>query len=138
MNKRLLFLDDIRNPFDKESNWLVFSPIPLYDLKEVIWVKSYVQFTDWIKSNGLPDGICFDHDLSIEHYGLESKSDFIWQEYYRTVDREMTGYDCAKWLVDFCIDNNLKLPLWNVQSMNPVGKENINSLLNNYLKRCQT
>lgn len=135
MSKRLLFLDDIRDPLDKESNWLVFSPIPLDELKEVVWVKSYVQFTDWIKKNGLPDGICFDHDLADCHYDISQN----WEQYYdqHRDFKEYTGYDCAIWLINYCQDNNLKLPLWNIQSMNPVGKENINSLLNNYLKRCQ-
>lgn len=45
----LLWLDDIRNPL--EDNWLVFSPITP---TEVVWVKSYEQFTKWIIENGLP------------------------------------------------------------------------------------
>jgi len=53
---------------------------------------------------------------------------------FRKTDKYKTGYDCAKWLVGYCIDKNLALPLWNIQSANPVGKENINSLLNNYKK----
>jgi hypothetical protein len=46
----------------------------------------------------------------------------------------ISGYDCAKWLVEYCMDNDLDLPNWIVQSANPVGKDNINGLLNNYLK----
>ena len=45
-----------------------------------------------------------------------------------------SGYDCAKWLVDYCIDNDTQIPYWNVQSANPVGKENINGLLINAKK----
>ena len=33
------------------------------------------------------------------------------------------------------MDNGLRIPKWNVQSSNPVGKENINSLLNNFLNK---
>ena len=47
---------------------------------------------------------------------------------------EKTGYDCAKWLVEYCIDNNKSLPKYAIQSANPVGKENINSLLMNFNK----
>lgn len=47
---------------------------------------------------------------------------------------EKTGYDCAKWLVEYCLDNNLKLPKWNIQSANPVGKDNINGLLLSFSK----
>ena len=66
--KRLLWLDDIRDPFTPIENdggsWLIFSPIEQpYTL---YWVKSYREFVDWIKFNGLPDAICFDHDLGME------------------------------------------------------------------------
>ena len=45
---------------------------------------------------------------------------------------EKTGYDCAKWLVEYCLNNDLDLPFCFVHSMNPVGKDNINHLLKNY------
>ena len=108
MEKVLIWLDDYRNPF--EGDWLNFSPIGK-DVK-VIWVKNYIDFILWIIKNGMPDGICFDHDLG----------------------EELTGYDCAKWVCDYCLNNNLKLPLYSVQSANPVGKLNIEMLMNNYKK----
>lgn len=43
-----------------------------------------------------------------------------------------TGYDCCKWLVDYCIDRNLPHPRYTVHSMNPIGKENIEKLIENY------
>ena len=52
-------MDDSRNPW--KNDWLIFSPIGR-DV-DVTWVMSYNEFTDWIMVNGLPDGICFDHDL---------------------------------------------------------------------------
>jgi hypothetical protein len=130
-NKKLLWLDDYRNPFN-EPDWLVFSPIPRP--YEVHWVKSYDEFVKWITKNGLPDGICFDHDLADEHYHPDmyvSKEEY--NKHYNTF-KEKTGYQAAKWLVDYCIDNNLDLPKFNVQSANPVGKENIFGLLRNYSK----
>ena len=60
---KLLWLDDKRNPHEKD--WLKFSPIE--QPYEVIWVKNYNEFVRWITENGLPDGICFDHDLSDIH-----------------------------------------------------------------------
>ena len=106
--KKLLWLDDYRNPF--ENDWIVFSPIdkPF----DVIWIKSYSEFVNWIQQNGLPDGICFDHDLG----------------------EEKTGYDCAKWLVEYCLDNKQRPPKYNIQSANPVGKENISGLFKSFLK----
>lgn len=106
--KTLLWIDDIRDP--SENDWLIFSPIGR-DV-DVHWVKSYSEFTEWVMRNGLPNAICFDHDLG----------------------EEKDGYDCAKWLVDYCIDNHKKLPDYAIQSANPVGKENIDKLLKNYLK----
>jgi len=73
-------------------------------------VYSYEEFPAFIKENGLPDFISFDHDLG------EGK----------------TGFDCAKWLVEFCLDNELPLPEFSVHSQNPVGKENIEKLLENF------
>lgn len=108
----LLWLDDIRDP--TQDNWLIFSPIG----KDVYveWVTNYQEFVDWIMINGLPDGICFDHDLG---------------------PTEETGYDCAKWLTEYCYAQNLKLPFYNIQSSNPVGKENIKCYLENYKKHIE-
>lgn len=111
-----LYLDDKRNP--KTEGWII--------------LRSYNEFVNWIKKNGLPDFISFDHDLSYEHYGMESKFDLTWQEYYYTQDREYTGYDCAKWLCEYCWDNGLPIPDWNVHSANTVGKQNIEFILKNY------
>lgn len=104
--KKLLWLDDVRNPYLED--WLVFSPIekPF----DCIWVKSYSEFINYIETNGLPNAISFDHDLGTEE----------------------TGYDCAKYLVNYCLDNNLNLPIFSSHSANPVGKENILKLLNNF------
>ena len=104
----LVWLDDVRHPL--ENDWLVFSP--LQDPYKVVWVKDYNEFVDYIINNGLPTGICFDHDLG------EGKS----------------GFDCCKFLVEYCLDNELNLPKYNIQSANPVGKENIISLLTSFTK----
>ncbi len=132
--KKLLWLDDYRNPM--EGQWLVFSPITLEDL-EVFWVKSYKEFTDWITENGLPDAICFDHDLADIHYKFKDLDDYEKLMLENDQDVEKTGYDCAKWLVEYCMENKLKLPLYNIQSANPVGKENIDKLLKNYIKHME-
>ena len=132
--KTLLWLDDYRNPLKMDSDWLVFSPIGRNC--RVHWVKNYNQFVDWVNTFGLPDAICFDHDLGKEHIkfffdngGHQNPPDPSIVEF-----EEKTGYDAAKWLVDYCQDNDLSLPLWNCQSANPVGRDNINSILNNYKK----
>jgi hypothetical protein len=121
----LLWLDDIRNPH--EGDWLVFSPI---ENPNVTWVKSYKEFVTWIELYGLPDGICFDHDLG-DNFEIRTNTDVDdWFDIEE--NREYTGYDCAKWLVNYCLDNGLDLPLYNIQSANPVGKENIDRLLKQF------
>ena len=73
-------------------------------------VYNYADFVEYITQNGLPDFISFDHDLG----------------------EDESGYDCAKYLVEYCIEHNLSLPKFSVHSQNPVGKENIERLLNNF------
>ena len=109
--KTLLWLDDVRDPYNKKVDWLVFSPIGR-DI-DIFWVKNYEEFVLYIMVNGLPDAICFDHDIA---------------------DEEMTGYDCAKWLVEYHQKHGGKFPKYAIQSANPVGKENIDCYLKNYLK----
>lgn len=123
MKKVLLWLDDYRDPL--KDDWLNFSPIGK-DC-DVVWVKSYIGFTHWIIVNGLPDAICFDHDLGFTNeYYIENDIE--------SPNPELTGYDCAKWLVEYCIIHNKELPLYAIQSANSVGKENIRSYLENYKK----
>jgi len=131
--KTLLWLDDIRNPF--EDHWgISFSPIPSNELGHIEWVKSYAEFTKWIIDNGLPDAICFDHDLGMD-IALKAREKGMSKRKSRALKQEeKTGFDCAKWLVDYCIDNNKSLPPYNIQSANPVGKENIDALLKNFIR----
>ena len=127
--KTLLWLDDCRNPLEtnKEGlkHWLVFSPIE--QPFDVVWVKSYKEFVNYIETKGLPDAICFDHDLAdISYNPNKGQTMFVYHD--------KTGYDCAKWLVEYCLDNDLKLPPYNIQSANPVGKANIDGILKSYNK----
>jgi hypothetical protein len=39
------------------------------------------------------------------------------------------GKDAANWLVDYCLDNGLNIPLFTIQSANPTGADNIKGLL---------
>lgn len=131
--KTLLFLDDYRDPFDTKADWLFYSPIGRN--VDVVWVKSYQEFVDYITTNGLPDGICFDHDLVDEHYD-PSMYDGTYNDLYPHFT-EKTGYDCAKFICEYCMDNNKDIPPYNIQSANPVGSENIDKLLKSFISFCQ-
>lgn len=103
--KTLLWVDDARNPM--EDDWMNFSPIGRNC--KVIWAQSYQEAIDFLEKEW-PDAICLDHDLG----------------------EEKSGYDIAKYIVDRCIDEGKKLPEFASQSANPVGRENIITLLSNY------
>ena len=128
-SKNLLWLDDLRNPF--EGKWIEeFAPEYL-NSGSIIWVLNYEEFIEWIRKNGLPQKICFDHDLG-EDVAIKLVSKGVNKKKAREVKKlAKSGYDCAKWLVDYCIDHDLQIPDWDIQSANPVGKENINGLLIN-------
>ena len=134
MNKTLLWLDDYRDPFDKKIDWMVFSPIGRN--VNVIWVKTYDEFVNYITNHGLPDGISFDHDLADEHYreSMYDKDGHYSNYYNDGTFKEKTGYDCAKWLTNYCMLKNYELPSYNVHSANPVGKQNIISVLETFKK----
>ena len=85
-------------------------------------VRKYDEFVKHIEQNGLPEEISFDHDLAEIHSELNPQ-------------HEKTGYDCAKWLCEYCWTNGLPIPDWNVHSANPVGRDNIVSILTSFKKK---
>lgn len=104
-NNMKMYLDDLRTPIEE------------FDFV----VRSYDEAISIIKKYGVPNFISFDHDLGVNNDGSLLK----------------TGYDLAKWLVNSDLDNKNKLPSdfkFKVHSQNPVGKQNIISLLEGYLK----
>ena len=111
MNKTLIWLDDERNPDEPQwQAWQVrWSPIGHIGV-DVVWLKSFKEFKLYLLSNPWPDAICFDHDLGLEE----------------------SGYDCAKYLVNLCIEKDIDIPAFAIHSMNPVGKNNIEAVLINY------
>lgn len=128
-----LYLDDIRQPYETGDYIYPFELKSMYRLLEWIIVRNYDEFVNYIKSNGLPTMVSFDHDLG-EDEAEQLRIDELMskrkaREYKKTV---MSGYDCAKWLCEYCLDNGLPLPEYYCHSMNPIGKENIISILNQY------
>ena len=121
-----LFLDDVRMPKDVFN----YIPDPIYNSEWVI-VRNYDEFVKVIEANGLPELLSFDHDLADEHY---DPSMYNHKEYSKLVFKEKTGYDCAKWVVEFCMNNNYFLCDFKCHSMNPAGKKNIITLLENFRK----
>lgn len=128
-----IYLDDVRTPIDKD--WIV--------------VRSYDEFVSKVSEIGLPniETISLDHDLGVT----------AMREYFKNVSpnytldytniEEKTGYDCAKWLVDYYYEKyhndeilskdkkSLGIPFPKVytHSANPIGSANIMGYVNNFL-----
>ena len=127
MNKPYyLFLDDERYP--KQVTWV---NLPLVDW---VIVRNYNEFVKTIEEDEMPVLISFDHDLADEHYNEAMYENREYNKLYKSF-KEKTGMDCARWLVNYCLDNDLKMCNYQAHTMNPVGKQNIESLLNNFNNR---
>lgn len=128
--KRVIWIDDERDPYqmiyyrgDKIERYRTCLPRDFVKQSQsdheydVIWIRDYDQFIDYIYHNidrfdELDTCICFDHDLG----------------------HDMTGMDCAKYLIDYIISTNDIVPYYEVHSNNPAGKENIISYIESYKK----
>jgi Cyclic-phosphate processing Receiver domain len=97
-----IFLDDERRP--DQITWV--------KLPNTNWeiAKNFDEFIELIKKFGIPKVVSFDHDLG----------------------KDKNGYDCAKYLFQYCLDKKIDLPEYHVHSLNPVGTVNIYSLLDQY------
>jgi len=117
-----LFLDDIRDP-----------NVFLKSIKTWVIARDYQEFINIIKERGLPEFVSFDHDLAFEHYPFndDSPCDEIipYNDY-----KEKTGYHCAQFLINYCIENDKDFPNYKCHSMNVIGKQNIISLIESYKK----
>ena len=119
-----LFLDDVRRPATTFS----YMELPIYNEPDWIIVRNYYAFISLVQKKGVPEVVSFDHDLADIHY---KKQEFD----YDDENLEKTGYHCAKWLLYYCVDNNLKIPTRIIiHSMNPAGSLNIKSLFDTYIK----
>ena len=116
-----LFLDDVRYP--KQVTW---TELPLVEWKIV---RNYDEFVRFITQNGLPTRVSFDHDLADSHYSDAHSTTIPYESY-----TEKTGYDCAKWLAKYCAEHKLPFPETFVHSLNPVGSDNIKSIVQSFRK----
>lgn len=105
-----IFLDDERDPID--VTWIAYPNT----ISQWIVVRTYEQFialvppllTDEADATLL---FSFDHDL---------------QDYKSSGDgTERTGYDCIKFLVNFCLDTTMCMPLCAFHTKNVIGKVNM-------------
>lgn len=128
-----LFLDDERKP--AQVTWVNIPRDQIYSV-----VRNYKEFVAHIEQFGIPAFVTFDHDLADEHYKVMLEEVAAQEKFTTDVNGmnmtfhygpEKTGYDCAKWLVDWCADRGLKFPEFAVHSMNPVGAARIREYIAN-------
>jgi hypothetical protein len=122
--KKNIYLDDVRTPIEKE-NWTV--------------VRNFDQLVLAVSEIGLEniEVISLDHDLG----------DSAMLEYYNNVKdnykldyeniKELTGYDCCKFIVSKSLTTGIPLPQIYVHSANPIGSANMMGYINNYLMNCR-
>lgn len=131
MNSYNIFLDDIRFPPE------AFKYTKDRDYVEKDWIvcRNFDQFTKKIEKEFIAGKVLslvsFDHDLAPEHYAPQTR----WDDYNEWAKEgaafvEKTGYDCAKWLKEFCTNYNMPIPQLKFHTMNPVGKENMQKVFN--------
>ena len=120
-----LFLDDMRVP--KDVTWI--------ELPLVHWVivRNYSDFVRTIEHDGLPQSVTFDHDIADEHYkeyvAAHDEKNINKGKFQYDKMKEKTGYECAKFMVNYCVDKGLPIPVYYVHTLNPIGYENIISIL---------
>lgn len=125
--KQILFLDDIREPS------LIYGEPENVQFHVV---RDFKSFKQWILTHGLPDCISFDHDLGLDYFQRMRESGMSKRGFkrLRQSDHFPSGMDAAKWLVEYCLDQDLSLPEWKVHSANPAGADNIRGLLSGFDK----
>lgn len=123
---KMLFLDDVRMPQDVGNYMNPVALRPLYRKSQISIVRNYKEFCNYLENNPLPDIVSFDHDLADIHYEIPFLE---WNDNSsEQLGVEETGYDCANFLINFCIKKDLPIPVVYCHSMNPVGKQNILNL----------
>ena len=125
---KIIWLDDERDPFGfvwnsriqqvvHESITYENYPQEIRNKWNLCWVKNYDEFVKELESWKNDEWliICFDHDLG----------------------KEKTGYDCAKFLVQYLDENHYPIPYYHIQSSNVAGLQNIESYIESYRKSLQ-
>jgi len=127
-----LFIDDQR---DLNQTYTMTLDKDYIKLKWYI-VRSYIEFCSFVENSYLkykskPRLISFDHDLADEHY-LKRDEPIPYNTFI-----EKTGFDCAKWIIKFCHENKIELPLYKTHTMNFVGEKillmNLINILNDLI-----
>lgn len=122
----VLILDDLR-PVS------VLKFIEKYELMEKVLVKSYDEFCN-VLNREMPEMISFDMDLDPLHYKIGARNGFMSLLGYDQCPIK-SGLDCAKYLVKYCQEKKLKLPVCYSHSQNLAGRQVILELIKKYKEK---
>jgi len=125
MSYNLLLDDDVRRT---PQNIYSYTNNEIYLKYGWTIVRNFEDFVKQVEYRGVPRVVTFDHDLNDAHYKQQGNINY-------DSFKEKTGFHCAKWLIDYCIDKNVELPeeIY-IHTMNVVGAMNIKSLFTTYYK----
>jgi hypothetical protein len=136
MNKKLIWLDDTRRPTaDMPMN--IFTDIFGKGDVDTIWIQSFSDFVEEIHTNGVPDYISFDYDLALPNHLKRVQGGLSKRKSRKLKAYEKNGYDCAKFLGDFCTENHIRFPIYFIHSENKQGKAEIDNIIRDYLTDSQ-
>lgn len=113
---RFIFLDDERIPTD--VTWITLPKTSATIVRNLHEFQA--AFIEYIQDATVDlVTISFDHDLQLFKDG-----------------KETTGQDCVRWIINYMMDRNISTNRVHCtfHSQNPVGKENMESLWNNFVK----
>jgi hypothetical protein len=112
-----IYLDDLRVPKMSHSHGRNLGETYSQESKWII-VRDYFEFVKIIDSSlDKIELISFDHDLAC----------------YKD-DQEFTGKNAADYVIQSCLEKDIKFPSWYVHSDNTSGKKNIIGTILNYLR----
>lgn len=103
-----LFIDDERFPPQDDRRWIV--------------ARTAEEVAVCLDQNGMPEHISFDHDLGD---GIPTGYDIVQAFVDSDIDQKPAAYG-----IDFRFPEGLT---WYVHSQNPVGRDNIDHLMRNYI-----
>lgn len=110
-----VFLDDLRTT---NMSHTLGKGLGLAYENDWVIVRDYFEFVDLVNNSfDEIDLVSFDHDLACFRDG-----------------EEFTGKTAVDYLINYCLDNNKKLPNWYAHTDNTSGRQNIIGSVLNYLK----
>lgn len=130
-----LFIDDERFP---NNEFEIYSAYKLtgdrrYITEEWVIVRDFGEFVKTIEENGVPQMISFDHDLKDDHY-YHYRTFTLLTGYIDYTVVEGTGQECAKWLTNYLLENDLECPTILIHTQNTVGAKNIYGVFQSFNK----